>query len=152
MGAAIRMPDVLVGGGVSVKCAHCKDRRLEFGGWMGPTPEAPFPRPCYRCGTDMTPREIQVAQTEWLLGNQDDPRVKQILARIAVHQAKTYRKVLRLGWSGAGSTKLFADADLVINRDGEVLKDRYGTEGYKLSDTELRRIREDCETYEEIPF
>lgn len=156
MGAAIRMPDVLVDRGVSVKCGVCSGNRLEFAGWMGPTPEAPFPRPCPRCGTDLTPREIQVAQTEWLLSNQDDPRVQQILARTAVHDAKTYGKVLRLGWKGASggghTMALLAEADLVIDGEGKVLKDRYGTEGYKLSDTELRRIRADCETYEEIPF
>jgi hypothetical protein len=50
-----------------VTCEHCQDRRLEFGDWMGPTPQAPFPRPCRYCTGDLTPREIQVIQTTWAL-------------------------------------------------------------------------------------
>ncbi len=137
-------------------CERCGGAGLEFADWMGPTPQAPYPRPCGDCSRHLTPREIQVAQTQWLLDNQQDPRVQQILARTAVHEAQHYGKVLKLGWEGASggahTRALLAEADLVIDRTGKVLKDRYGAEGYKLSDTELRRIAQSCDEYVDLPF
>lgn len=122
---------------------------------MGPTREAPFPRPCSDCSPNMTPREIQVAQTQWLFDNADRADVKQILARSAVMQAGTYAKVVELrpptSRSGLIPLLTVTEADLVI--DGatkRVLKDRYGAQDYKLSDSEYRRIRDDCGSYEYV--
>lgn len=130
---------------------RCNGRRLEFGGWMGPTPEAPFPRPC-TCSPDLTPRQIQVIVAEWLLDNPDDPKVQNVRASMAVHDAaQHYRKVVvapfRAPFRGYGAATV-EDADLVVvGHDRTVVKDRYGAAGYKLSQTELRRIRADCESY-----
>jgi hypothetical protein len=137
-------------------CETCNGSRLKFGGWMGPTPEAPTPEPCGDCSAGMTLREIQVVQTEWLLDNRDRPDVKQILARMAVHEAGTYRKVVRaeisrlVEWGGDQS--VLSDADLIVGIGNIVLKDRYGMEGYKLSDTEMRRIMEDCAEPMRVPY
>ncbi len=136
-------------------CERCGGAGLEFAGWMGPTPQAPYPRPCRDCSPNLTPREIQVVQTQWLLDNQQDPRVQQILARTAVHEAHHYGKVLKLDWvvdAGNIPTRDMATADLVVDRTGRVLKDRYGAEGYKLSNTELRRIAQSCDEYVDLPF
>lgn len=144
---------------------RCNGQRLEFGGWMGPTPEAPFPRPCPVCSADLTPRQIQVLVAEWLLDNPDDPKVRQVRASMAVHDARGhYRNVLQIGDSilrsgtlvGRNSGKratlnAVANADLVVRMDGTVVKDRYGETGYKLSSTELRRIRQDCDTFKRLP-
>ena len=138
-------------------CERCSGDRLEFGGWMGPTPQAPYPRPCRDCSPNMTPREIQIVQTQWLLDNQNRKDVQQILARTAVHEARHYRKVLRLGWGVDFTLKNvplneLRDADLAVDGNGKVIKDRYGAEGYKLSETELRRIAQDCDEYVDLPF
>lgn len=131
---------------------RCNGQRLEFGGWMGPTPEAPFPRPCSACSADLTPRQIQVLVVEWLLDNPHDAKVQRVRASMAVHDAGAYyRNVLQVAKTivyGLGS--MWAEADLVVTMDGTVLKDRYGEAGYKLSSTELRRIRQDCSNFSQV--
>ena len=138
-------------------CERCGGAGLEFADWMGPTPEAPYPRACRDCSPNLTPREIQIVQTQWLLDNQHRKDVQQILARTAVHEAQHYRQVLRLGWkvhndSSLLPTQEMARSDLVVDAAGKVLKDRYGAVGYKLSETELRRIAQDCDEYVDLPF
>ena len=123
---------------------------------MGPTPAAPYPDPCETCSANMTPREIQVKGTQWLLDNQHRKDVQQILARMAVHDAKNYRRVVRaeisrlFEWRGDPAT--LRDADMIVGVDNIVLKDRHGTTGYKLSETELRRIMEDCDEPMRVPY
>lgn len=47
-------------------CMMCGDTGLMLGGWMGPTKEAPWPRPCTSCdcGRAMTPRAVQLKVME----------------------------------------------------------------------------------------
>lgn len=47
-------------------CSRCNNDRIDVGGWMGPTKEAPYPRPCPRCSPDMTDRELQQAYAAYL--------------------------------------------------------------------------------------
>lgn len=39
-------------------CERCRGLELQLGGWMGPTPEAPYPCAC-PCAPGLTLREIQ---------------------------------------------------------------------------------------------
>lgn len=135
-------------------CPNCGGTRLLMGGWMGPTPQRPYPDPCPRCAPDITARERQVIQQEWLLDHQDDPRVKDILAQMAVVNRQRYRLVLHTPQirtltpdAIAGSYQDVAEADLIVGSGNMVLKDRYGPAGYVLSDSELRRLRDSCGEY-----
>lgn len=42
-------------------CATCNGARLKLGGWMGPTPQRPYPDPCPACSPELSPRERQAA-------------------------------------------------------------------------------------------
>lgn len=132
------------------ECKACEGRRIELGGWMGPTLEAPLPRPCSTCSPDLTNRQIQVAQTQWLMDNSWREDVQQILARKAVMDAAGYRKVVMGRVGLKAPLGLLAAADLVIGPGGIVTKDRYGTDGYRLSETEMRRIHDDCGEWIEV--
>lgn len=128
-------------------CATCGGTRLLMGGWMGPTPQRPYPDPCPRCAPNLTARERQVIQQEWLLDHQDDPRVKEILAQMAVVNRQRYGLVLhapfmRTTTDISGSLQEIRAADLVVGAGNMVLKDRYGPAQYVLSDSEFRRVRE----------
>ncbi len=128
-------------------CQRCHGDLLEFGGWMGPTRAAPFPRPCPACSPDLTPREIQIAQVQWFLAHSERPDVQRILASKAVLEAGSYRLVVAADFATRAlhvPLRQLADADLVIGNRNIVLKDRYGLEGYKLSATERRRIQDEC--------
>lgn len=140
-------------------CTMCGGSRLRMGGWMGPTPAAPYPEPCV-CSPDLTPRERQVLQTQWLLDNQHRDDVKEVLSRMAVFNAQKYKLVLSLphmrdispsglhGFPVPMST--IADADMVIGTGNIVLKDRHGAAGYVLSDNEMRRIRDSAKDFRQI--
>lgn len=51
---------------MAADCAGCGGGRLDLGGWMGPTPEAPYPRTCPECSPDASPRELQTAYAAYL--------------------------------------------------------------------------------------
>lgn len=137
-------------------CAMCHGSKLLMGGWMGPTPQAPFPNPCPKCAVDLTPRARQVLQAQWLLDHQDEPRVKELLSRMAVFNARNYRIVLYLPNARQATSELLplqasmkdvADADMVICAGNSVVKDRHGVVPYTLSDTEIRRIRDEAQDF-----
>lgn len=140
----------------SEDCGACGGSRLRLGGWMGPTHARPFPEPCPVCSADLTPRERQGVQTAWLIDNAHREDVKEILARMATFHAKKYRLVIYLPhhetWARVGGVTYtdIAHADLVIGLDGKVIKDRFGAEGYRLSDGEIRRIKDDAIEFREV--
>lgn len=136
-------------------CGQCGGSRLMMGGWMGPTPAAPYPEPCPRCSPNLSPRERQVLQHSWLLDNQHRDDVKEILSRMAVFNAQKYRLVLHMPYARGvadvpGSLTQVRDADMVICAGNMVTKDRYGPAGYVLSDNEVRRIKDSAEEYRKI--
>jgi hypothetical protein len=45
-------------------CESCGDTRLRMGGWMGPTPQRPYPDPCPDCWPEATKRDVQVRVVE----------------------------------------------------------------------------------------
>jgi hypothetical protein len=138
-------------------CARCGGSRLMMGGWMGPTPERPYPDPCPVCSADLSGRERQVLQHSWLLDHQDEPGVKEVLSRMAVFNAQKYRLVLHipllrtLGLGALQGTTVsiedVAEADIVVGAGNTVLKERYGITPYVLSDTEFRRVRDSAQEF-----
>lgn len=50
-----------------MSACDCGGSRFKLGGWMGPTALAPYPKPC-GCFVDPTPRRVQVAWWEYVLG------------------------------------------------------------------------------------
>lgn len=132
-------------------CSQCGGSRLHLGDWMGPTQAAPMPEPCPRCSADITPRERQVLGIQWLMDNQHRDVVREIMARIATFNAKTYKTVIHLPnattWTQTKCTAAdVAEADLVVC-GSTVIKDRNGMSNYSLSRTELRRIQDDAEKF-----
>lgn len=135
-------------------CATCGGSRLMMGGWMGPTPQRPYPDACPRCSDDISARERQVIQTQWLLDHADEPRVKEVLAQLAVVNRQRYRVVLHVPLIRTidredlrGVRDIYEqirDADLIVGAGNMVLKDKFGPAQYVLSDSEFRRVREDC--------
>lgn len=136
-------------------CPTCGGSRLRMGGWMGPTPSAPYPDPCQACSPGMTARERQIAQTQWLLDNEHLPQVKEMLSRMAVFNAGQLRLVVHVPYTrepfnaavraGSGiDMQALRDADMVIGQGNTVYKDRNRPSGYVLSDNELRRIKDEA--------
>lgn len=141
-------------------CATCGGSRLMMGGWMGPTPQRPYPDACPRCSPDLNPRERQVIQTQWLLDHADEPRVKDVLAQLAVVNRQRYRVVLHVPLIRTiasedlrGLRDIYDElrsADLVVGAGNMVLKDRFGPADYVLSDSEFRRVRDDCVEFKRL--
>ena len=131
------------------ECRTCHGERLLIAGWR-PSPQRPYPDPCPTCSATMSARERQVLQQEWLLDHQNDPKVVEILAQLAVVNRHRYRKVLYLPTARTaeeGPLDAIRDADLVVVAGNMVVKDRYSAAGYVLSDSELRRIKDSCEEF-----
>lgn len=51
---------------LSYDCDACLGRKLDLGGWMGPTPQAPYPRRCPKCSSTISQRELQDAYARYL--------------------------------------------------------------------------------------
>lgn len=48
---------------MAAECA-CGGTKLRMGGWMGPTPQRPYPDPCAECWPQATKREVQIRVLE----------------------------------------------------------------------------------------
>lgn len=47
-------------------CPTCGGRRLQLGGWMGPTPIRRYPDPCPDCSPELAGRELQATYVAWV--------------------------------------------------------------------------------------
>lgn len=64
-----------------IPCSLCQDTRLDRRDWMGPTPAAPYPRPCPECSPDLTGREMQLAWATYLHSLPDTEATANLVAR-----------------------------------------------------------------------
>lgn len=136
---------------MAIPCSICQDTLLDRRDWMGPTPQAPMPRMCPECVPDGgTKRQLQNAWATWLHTLPSD-MAADMIRRGTLPEKRDEVVVLIKGWTyhsegsmtpgWPGIIRVVADADIVMDGVGWVVKDRFGATPRRATPNEISRAK-----------